>query len=521
MLDGSLLVNAGALALDSIPIWVNRPDESFASWSFHDQAGAIDLVPRSVDELARSRLGFPKEGAARSLLVKVASQAEKTIHFHAEYPWNGHGSIPLVAVSRNYWFRGTVLIETPAEMRLRMKNTGLHRLASSADEQPELEPDLDIAGAPRDDRSPPKGPNLYTYSYSNTGCQLDIVTEPLAPLHTVGIVREALLTTVVDPAGTTLNRLRLLVHSGEAHSLDLVLPPELFLIRVRRDGSDVAPIRSRTGLSIPLPAANQGSRSYTFVVDYAIKGEHIADGARLMPRLPVVGLPCLSFDWEVVTPCAWKATDCGSGWIANDRDNVWDWPDAPLGMWKPAWDLIRGRSGGENAELLRVLDHQLVDSAAAELTFAEWFTRWDSGPLPVVIDRVSLNSAGLGPRSQCVPSRVKAERRNVSLATLEQHGLAIVPFSNALLITTEMESSKFDQRDRWTQAIAESLLWGSDRTDRLQTLARWRGEASSKSASTVREEAAERSKLPSRVVDLAVYRVALGRRMIRSSIWSM
>jgi len=495
-LDGSLVVSAGALPLDSIPIWVNQPNLSLESWSFHDDAGDIELAPRPVDEPARTRLGFPQGGSARSVLAKVASQTEKTIYFHAEYPWRSPGSIPLVAVSRNYVFRGMILVETPGGMRSRVKNVGLRRLDPSAGDQPELEPDLDIAGVPRDDRSSAKKVIVHAFSYDQPGGQLELFTEPLAPLHTAGIIREALLTTAVDPKGTTLNRLRLLVHSGEAHSLDLVPPPDLSLVRVRRDGSDVAPIQSRTGLSIPLPGSNQGPRSSTIVIDYAIKGGPIADGWRLRPYLPEVGLPCLSFDWEVVTPGAWKATDCGSGWIANDRDNLWDWPNAALGLWKPAWDLIRGRKGGEGAELLRVLDHQLVDSASAELTFAEWFTRWDSGPLPVVIDRVSLNSAGLGPKSQCVPSRVKAERRNVSLATLEQHGLALVRFANALLITTEADSPRFEQRDRWADAIAESLLWGSDRTDRFQTMARWRGEPSSKSGSTAGDEAAERTKLP-------------------------
>ncbi len=495
-LDGSLRVNAGALSLDSIPIWVNRPGDSLESWNFHDEAGSVELAPRPIEEPARSRLGFPRGGTARSLVAKVASQAEKTIYFHAEYPWSSHGSIPLVAVSRNYLFRGTIVIETPAGMQSRVKNTGLHRLDPSAGDPPELEPDLDTAEVPRDDRSLSQISHTSTYAYDNPGCQLDLFTEPLAPLRTAGIVREALLTTVVDPAGTTLNRLRLLVHFGEAHSLDLVPPPLLRLVRVRRDGLDVAPIQSRTGLSIPLPAPYQGSRSSTFVIDYVINGEPITDGGRLVPKLPDVGLPCLSFDWEVVTPGAWKAADGGPAWSANDRDNLWDWPNAALGLWKPAWEFIRGRSGAEDTELLPILDRQLLDSAADELTFAEWFCRWDSRPLPVVIDRVSLNSAGLGPRSQCVPSRVKAERRNVSLATLKHHGLAIVPFSNALLITTESDSSKFEHRRRWTLAITESLLWGSDRTDRLQTLARWRGEASSARASTERDEAAERSKLP-------------------------
>jgi len=495
-LDGRLVVSAGALSVDAIPVWINQPASALASWSFHDEAAGSELASRPIDEAARPRLGFPTEGSARSLLTKVASQTEKTIHFHAESPWSSQGSIPLVAVARNYVFRGKIVVETPAGMRSRVKSVGLRRLDPSAGDQPELEPDQEIAEGIRDDRSPIKRTMVHALAYDEPGCQLELFTETLAPLHTPGIIREAHLTTAVDSKGTTLNRLRLLVHSGEAHSLDFVSPPDLSLVRVRRDGSDVAPIQSRSGLSIPLPGSNQGQRSSTIVIDYVAKGGEIGDGARLRPHLPELGLPCLSFDWDVVTPPAWRATDCGSGWIADDRENLADWPYAALGLWKPAWDFRRVQRGGEDPEMLRVLDDRLVDSVAAELTFAELFSRWDSGPWPVLIDRVSLNSAGLGPKSQCVPSRVKAEGRNISLATLEQHGLALVTFPNALLITSLVDSPKFEQRDRWAEAVVESLLWGSDRTDRFQTLARWRGEASPKLASTAGDEAAGPIKLP-------------------------
>ena len=43
--------------------------------------------------------------------------------------------------------------------------------------------------------------------------RLEVFTEPLTATETAGIVREALLTTSVDPRGTFLNRLRLLVNS--------------------------------------------------------------------------------------------------------------------------------------------------------------------------------------------------------------------------------------------------------------------------------------------------------------------
>jgi hypothetical protein len=486
-IDGRLLVKAGALSLNSIPIWISQPDALLGSWSFHDEAGAIKLAPPPIDAAARERLGFPTGGAARRLLTKVASQTEKAIDFHAELPWSSPGSIPLVAVPEDYLFRGMIVVESPPGMRARVKSVALRRL-NPAGERPSLEPDQDIAAGTRDDRFPEKKTIVHALGYDAPGGQLELVTEKLAPLSAAGVIREALLTTVVDPKGTTLNRLCLLVHSGEARSLDVVPRPDMSLVRIRRDGSDVIPIESRSALSIPLAGSNQLQRSSTIVIDYVVKGRQLADGDRLRPQLPEVSLPCLSFDWEVVTPRDWKAGDCGSGWIASDRENFEEWPCAALGVWKPAWDFRRSPRG-DDADWLRFLDDRLAESIATELTFAEWFSRWDSGSWPVVIDRVSLNSAGLGPRSPCVLSRVNAERGNVSLATLEQHGLAIVRFPGALIITTRSDVPRFEPRDRWEAAIVESLLWGSDRTDRFQTLPRWRVEAFPKTISNAGDAA--------------------------------
>ena len=113
-----------------------------------------------------------------------------------------------------------------------------------------------------------------------------------------------------------------------------------------------------------------------------------------------------------------------------------------------------------------------------------------------MIDRLALNSAGLGPKSPCVLGRSKADRPGISLATLRQHGLTAVPFPDVLLITTEAEAAGYAQQGRWIGALGETLAWGSDRSDRFQTPARWRGEASPRSAAGSGDEVAERIKAP-------------------------
>ena len=153
-----------------------------------------------------------------------------------------------------------------------------------------------------------------------------------------------MLTTTVDVRGRVLNRLRLVVHLEPAESLALAMPARSSLVRVRCDGAEVDPIESGSRLLLPVPGSMRGARLNTILVDYTLDGLTIADGALLRPELPEIGLPCLSFVWEIAAPSSWKAMDCGPGLIANDRDDPTGWPCGALGLWSPAWDFLRGRA---------------------------------------------------------------------------------------------------------------------------------------------------------------------------------
>ena len=493
VLDGQILVYAGAGSLGAVPLWIGHSDESLERWRFSDEAGA-KVATKPIDEPDRSRLGFPQDGSTRGLVIKIPSQTEKTVHFHAEYSWDKHGSIPLMILPREYQPRGTVVIEASAMVQTRLKTVGLRRLAASALEQAGAPHGEVNAGRARDEKTHGGNALVDAFAYSEPGGRLELFTEPLVAPESAGFVREALLTTSVDPKGTLLNRLRMLVNHGEARSLDLVIPRGITLVRVRRDGADVTPIQSSAGVSIPL--SESGSRSSAIAVDYLAATGTVGDGDRLWPGLPRVGLPCLSFVWEVLTSSAWRAADGGPGLIAADRAEMIGWPYAALGLPTPSWNSARTGGRRPGAEALRLVDDRLADSVSAELTFAEWFSRWDAGPVPVVVDRTSLISAGIGPKSQCVPTRSKAQPHNVIMATLKQYGLTLVPFPNVFVITTLTELPRLESHDRWGERVAEALVWGSDRTDRFQTQARWRGEPSPKLVSAIGKEAALGIKLP-------------------------
>jgi hypothetical protein len=494
-LDGSLALSFGAASVDSVPVWVNETEAALRSWRFRDAALGTELSLRPLDDAARARYGFPKDGFAGSLACNGAPGTDKTISFHRELAWKNHGTIPLLAVPRKYLSRGVIEVEMPPGMQSRLETFGLSRLDASSLLAAERDLDLESDEGGAAEPAPGHEGVVHALVYREPGARLELFTEQLANSQASGVIREAALTTRIDPGGRYLNRLRLLVSSGTARQLDLLMPDELTLVRVRRDGFDLPPLRSGSGISIPLHAASPGPRSSTVVVDYESARVGIAEGSRLRPALPEIGMPCLSFVWEVLTPPGWAAVDCGKELVAHDREDGSCWPFAALGLWMPWNGLTWGEDARYDANLYSALNNLLLAPPSDELTFAEWFSRWDSGALPVVVDRLALHSAGLGPRSQCVPSRVGADLGNVSLTTLHRHGLALVRIGNVLVITTDAEARERGLPDRWSLAAAEALIWGSDRADRFQTLARWRAEASPKASSAGADESVERIKL--------------------------
>jgi hypothetical protein len=493
-IEGTLLVGSGASGLEVLPVWVDAPGDLLASWRFSGEDGG-ELRLRPIEGAARAQLGLPRRIAARALPLNLPALTEKTVSFRATMPWSSGALVPLLCVPAEYLKQGIIVVETAAGMKSSARPIGLGRLNPAASEpwaSLVAGEHAELGGVPRDRI-------VHAFSYTEPGAHLELDTEPRVPSPMPGVVREALLTTSVDGHRRTLNRLRLVLSLHQAGPLELVLPEGSTLVRVRRDGADVSPIRSGPRLAMPALPAGTGTRSSTIVVDYLMEVGLEGDGSILRPDRPRLDLPCLSFAWEIAAPAGWQVLDPGAGLVVNDPADPADWPCRPLGLGTPDWPLFPGRGDPGPAERLRQLDEQLKRPAPAEWSFTEWFSRWDSGPWPLIVDRLALGSAGLGPRSSCFPGRLAADRRNPARALLHQNGLTVVAFADALLVTTEYELPHFERRGPWLAAIAESLAWGSDRTDRFQTVDRWRGEVGPRTGSAPGEAAERNRPLPGRL----------------------
>jgi hypothetical protein len=481
VIDGRIEIDANVATLGAIPVWVNAPGDALRSWRFQAETGGPPLLTRPIDDAAIAQMGFPPGGSARTIAVDIRAESRKSISFHREIPWRSVGLVPLLSLPRRYRPRGVIEIQVPPAIRARIESVGLRRVEASPIAQPDTAGSLREYLQARDELVSGKNAVRHSFSYAEPTGRLELATQSLTQYPLEGIIQEAVLTTTARPGSRSINRLRLMIQLGEARALQIKTPIDLSITRVRRDGLDVVPMRSKSGLSIPLETASPGSRMTTIVMEYDGEGPIGSDRAGLAPPLPKFEMSCLSFVWEVVTPSGWEPAEWSGGLEPYDPFERSNWPFGALRIWRPWSRLGSNRNRERDSSLYQALDSRLVGRAADTMTFGEWFARWDSGPRPLVIDRLSLDLAGFGPKSPCVLSGVLNKvRSDISLATLKHHGLALLPLHAALVVTTEDGASQLAADGRFGALVSETLIWGSDRTDRLQTVARWRGEPTPK-----------------------------------------
>ncbi len=267
---GRLTVKAGGENLESVPVWIDQPGDQPAIYRFRDESAGL-AASSPLSPARRMSLGLPRNGLALELLVKVAAQTERTIEFSGDFPSKSPDSIPLVTLPRKYLPRGMIQIETPPAMRSWVKTEGVRRLDATAVGHERLELAKGIAGTSRDERSWARDGTFYAFSYSEPAGKIELFTERLEPVRSAGVIREAFLTTAIDPADAALSRLRLLIAVGEQHSLELALPRGASLVRIQRDGADAEVVKAPGHVSIPLTGSSQPARwSTTIVVDYTV-----------------------------------------------------------------------------------------------------------------------------------------------------------------------------------------------------------------------------------------------------------
>jgi hypothetical protein len=479
--DGRILVKPGNEPVLALPLWVSQDRAERKAWSFREVTGDQELSLRPLDPPDRARLGFPETGTAWVLALPDRPGRETTLRFRFRGPWTSRGSIPVLTAPKRFLPRGTLLIEVPHGFRSLVQPAGPRRLDLSVAERLAAAWEQENGrGEPGAWAAQPRQP-AHGFTYTDSGT-LTLETLRLEPSRQEGVIRDSCLTTILSPEGPTVNRFRLLVDREEHQSLEFRMPSGASLVRARIDGKDVEPVVEAGLIRLGPPAPGTGQRQKTVDIDYVVEGLSSSPGTLLRPVLPQVAMPCLSFCWELIVPPYWRAGEHGPGLEHNDTIPAGNWPLGALGIPPASWAVRTHPRPYPSEDQVRRFDEALRADSSEELSLAALFARWDSGATAVLVDRPALSSLGYGPRSRCVVMTQDPTKPPSSLRLLEQYGLALMPVDGSLVVTSRSESTREDDSDLSRPAVGEALLWGADRSDRFQTVPRWRGEETPREA---------------------------------------
>ncbi len=489
-LDARVAIVSRGEPVRSITLGLTEPVANPDAWRFFEETTGLELPRTALPVRNAATVGDLGRGPSWRVDLPHPQRGRVALTAHYEGRWDDHGRIPLIALPPTLRARGTLLVLAARGVRTSVVAEGARAL------DPEITAEsLGAEGGPfAEPLATPAYRRAHAFVYDAPAVRIELKAEALKPAGTGGVIREALLTTHLDPrCGTVRERLVLRVAADpSAQTLDVTLPDGATPERITRDGQTVTPTRSGRALSIPL-SATSGARPLTAIVlDYQRERPAKSDPLTYRPARPKLSMPCLALDWEIVLPADWSVSDWGPALTPADPSA--QRPDLlghltgvrVPGSWKILGSWQASRKGEDNAEeMLREFTTRLLAGPPEETSLGEWLTRVDAGSWPIIVDRIALASSALGPRSRVFPPRNDRSRTRTASEFLRPLGLSIEPMGRTLLLTTPNGLlQRGDDRAAWASAISQAAAWGSDTSDRFQTVNRWRDEAIPRPVST-------------------------------------
>ena len=447
-------------------------------WRLLVRSGGPVVEPRPLAAERRASLGLGPGGLAAEIATRSLPDGPVSLRGETEVAWAGSGSIPLAEFPATVQVRRSVVVRVADAARLRVGRVeGLSPVARGevgdssvtpgSESSPyrtisgDGEPGLRVAGA---------------WLGGATRCALNLTTEGGPDrLEAAGVITEAALTSRLAPGSATRHRLVLRVAPGSTRTLNLKLPAGATLDRVRRDGQPAVVTSDSAGLHIVLTEPDPQRLTSTTTLDYRTVALPVTT-RQVHPAVlvPTTSLACLSFTWQVNVP---------------DRLGVRS--EAPDLVATDLADLVPPRDGEPSetestvaATMLADLDQALRIAPPTETSLGEWLTKLDAGRWPILVDRLTLLSVGLGPRSRVNVVPTDPTRSATVAEVCHTLGLAVEPIGAAVLVTTEADRRGGQGRSRLALAeraalgsiLFDASIAGSDPTDRYQSPSRWRGE---------------------------------------------
>jgi hypothetical protein len=475
-LDWTLAIDRLDRRTQSIPILLSEPVGESLRWKVAEPNGGT-LEARPLEEPRGTSPEPPRVGTAMELALPTPRQGRLVLKAHADLPWSGNGRLPLLTLPGTYRTRGLIAIRVEDTVRLRVDQAGLTPvdLSGSAHDGSEAADDQAREGELSNRR-------MVMFSYSDPRGRLGIETTPGQVGPTGGVIREACLTTQVHPGVGLRNRLTLRVATDTARDLVLTMPEGVAIDRIRRDGQTVVASPEGRSFRVAIPSTGPGRGLTRLTLDYQ-GGPPPSSDLDPSAILPACSLPCLSFVWEVIKPDPWSIRNSTVSLMDTDPVPDRSWVHALLGFRLDPWDFLARRARPDQREaILGELDKIASGLPEGDMSLGDWLVKLDSGGFPMVIDRLALLSAGLGPASRVNVDPGSGKAMGTVDATLLTMGLVATPMDGVILISGKADSPDrlHDRRSTlaaWSAQLRLASSTGSDESDRFQSASRWRGEA--------------------------------------------
>jgi hypothetical protein len=463
----------------SIPIHFNEHIEGTIRWKSR-AAGGPSVTVRAIEHAERSKLGFPSTGSAFDLETSGPLRGRIELEGQFEQPWTGSGRLPLLTLPDRIRTRGLVSVVVEDSTRVKFDSSGLTPIArpSPAPDSPENSGATTTSSGPRTRRA-------AVFGYGSSGGRLSVETIRGDVEPNGGFIQEAYLVSQVSPGAGIRHRLTLKISPDATRSIELSMPQGSAVDRIRRDGQPIAPTSSGGPFRVEIPEPSPGRTSSTLTIDYETLGDlpgRLLEPALLVPRCSV---PCLSFAWEIVAPDPWLIGEIGSGLVETNLAPTRSTASKILGdLWFP-WTGPGSRPSAGSEEAIRLdLDKTALELADGEANLGDWLLKLDAGKRPIVVDRLALRSAGCGPGSRIDTSLDDPNSLGPSRSILQPLGLIAYALDGMILVTARGEiPDRSPDRGRWSDRLRDVPWVGSDPTDRFQSAARWRGEATPRALS--------------------------------------
>ncbi|WP_169976078.1 hypothetical protein [Tautonia rosea] len=421
----------------------------------------------------------PSVGDESELRLPSDLSGPLSIQGRLELPWDGEGPLPMLDLPRWFETRGTVMLRVDSALRcetrgdLSFRELGSGSTGSEADRS-------SIASTRLADR----------YLYEGQPGLLVARTTRLPASQFDGAILRANLASSPSADGLTRHRLALDVAAEAAATLGIDLPEGAILAAVSSNGRRVEPFEKGGMIWIPLTQLPEVERTGSgrprrVVVEYV----QTVTAEEVQPDQPRFSMPCLSFSWNLAWPTT--RTLAGVGQALTPAD-----PGPDRQGWLPGVSFQRlPRLTALERTMLEQLDERAATHPIGGLRLGDALASWDVGRWPLVVDRSAFEAIGLGPRT-IVPTASRSAQDNsagASRRALASLGLLAVPIDTVFLITSPAEVPRLTPtslasgptRESWVRSLREAVAWGADRSDRFQTLERWRAASGGLSAEAI------------------------------------